>query len=88
MRGWPCGQKSRPESGSTPIRASATRQRTLEATGATVGPVPYSGEGESSLPDATDGVSAVAPVGLPAPDLQELEAEARYHRDRLARHHT
>jgi hypothetical protein len=28
--------------------------------------------------------SAVARVGLPAPDLQELEAEARYHRDRLA----
>jgi len=27
---------------------------------------------------------AVAPVGLPAPDLQELENEARYHRDRLA----
>jgi len=27
---------------------------------------------------------AVAPVALPAPDLQELEAEARYHRDRLA----
>jgi hypothetical protein len=26
----------------------------------------------------------VARVGLPAPDLQELEAEARYHRDRLA----
>lgn len=23
-------------------------------------------------------------VALPAPDLQELEAEARYHRDRLA----
>ena len=28
--------------------------------------------------------SAVAPVALPAPDLQQLEAEARYHRDRLA----
>ena len=27
---------------------------------------------------------SVAPVGLPAPDLQELEAQARYHRDRLA----
>jgi hypothetical protein len=27
---------------------------------------------------------AVAPVRLPAPDLQELEAQARYHRDRLA----
>ena len=26
----------------------------------------------------------VARVALPAPDLQELEAEARYHRDRLA----
>jgi hypothetical protein len=27
---------------------------------------------------------SVAPVGLPAPDLQELAAQARYHRDRLA----
>lgn len=27
---------------------------------------------------------AVERVGLPAPDLQELEAQARYHRDRLA----
>jgi hypothetical protein len=27
---------------------------------------------------------AVAPAALPAPDLQELEAQARYHRDRLA----
>jgi hypothetical protein len=27
---------------------------------------------------------AVARVALPAPDLQVLEAEARYHRDRLA----
>ena len=27
---------------------------------------------------------AVARVALPAPDLQELEAQARYHRDRLA----
>jgi hypothetical protein len=27
---------------------------------------------------------AVARVALPAPDLEQLEAEARYHRDRLA----
>ncbi len=27
---------------------------------------------------------AVARVALPAPDLHDLEAEARYHRDRLA----
>jgi hypothetical protein len=27
---------------------------------------------------------AVARAALPAPDLQELEAQARYHRDRLA----
>jgi hypothetical protein len=27
---------------------------------------------------------AVAQVALPAPDLQQLEAEARYHRDRFA----
>jgi hypothetical protein len=27
---------------------------------------------------------AVARVALPVPDLQELEAQARYHRDRLA----
>ena len=27
---------------------------------------------------------ATRPVALPAPDLQELETEARYHRDRLA----
>jgi hypothetical protein len=27
---------------------------------------------------------AVARVALPAPDLQEVEAQARYHRDRLA----
>jgi hypothetical protein len=27
---------------------------------------------------------AVAHIALPAPDLHELEAEARYHRDRLA----
>lgn len=27
---------------------------------------------------------SVAPLGLPAPDWQELEAQARYHRDRLA----
>ena len=29
---------------------------------------------------------AVARAGLPAPDLQELEAEASYHGDRLALH--
>jgi hypothetical protein len=27
---------------------------------------------------------ATPPAALPAPDLQELEAQARYHRDRLA----
>ena len=27
---------------------------------------------------------AVAPAALPAPDMQDLEAQARYHRDRLA----
>ena len=27
---------------------------------------------------------AVAPTALPAPDLPELEAQAHYHRDRLA----
>jgi hypothetical protein len=30
------------------------------------------------------GPPAVARAGLPAPDLHELEAQARYHRDRLA----
>ena len=30
------------------------------------------------------GPRAVAPTALPAPDLPELEAQARYHRDRLA----
>jgi hypothetical protein len=34
------------------------------------------------VPPATQ--RAVAPVGLPGPDVQELENQARYHHDRLA----
>ena len=52
---------------------SARRRR-----GPGAGPVPAPSVPSPASPPA------VARVAMPAPDLQALEAEARYHRDRLA----
>ena len=60
------------------VRALAARRNERRRGDARTDSVPA----RSVAPAATPRV--VARAALPAPDLQALEAEARYHRDRLA----
>jgi hypothetical protein len=60
------------------VRARAARRKERRRGGSRTDPVPTPPVARPSTP------RVVAPVPLPAPDLQELEAQARYHRDRLA----
>ena len=60
------------------VRALAARRNERRRSGSRTDPVPPSRVARPATP------RVVAQVALPAPDLQELEAQARYHRDRLA----
>lgn len=60
------------------VRAFAARRKERRTGGSRTDPVP-------TAPVARPATPRVVPrVALPAPDLQEIEAQARYHRDRLA----
>jgi hypothetical protein len=56
----------------------ARRKKTRRPGSGAPDPLPTPSAPRSTTP------RAVAPPSLPAPDLQQLEAQARYHRDRLA----
>jgi hypothetical protein len=60
------------------IRELVARRTGRRGRGLAAGPVPAPSVRSPATP------RPVARAALPAPDLQELEAEARYHRDRLA----